>query len=87
MSIDETTFLLTATAVLWVLLFVANAIQDGRIIRRLRDHNSATWQQLGRPSPFRLWNRAVGALLKSGEHHQLGDATLVRMVTTQRVLG
>ncbi len=86
MSTDTATSLLAAAAVLWFLLFAANAIQDRKIIRRLRDHNSATWQRLGRPSPLRLWNHAVGALLKSGEYQQLGDRTLVRMVTIHRML-
>lgn len=87
MNADSGSLLLAMTTTMWLSLFAASFIQEARLLRRLRDRHPSAWEELGRPSTFlRLRNRPAGSFFKSGKYRELGDGTLARMVTVQRVL-
>ena len=75
------------TVVLWFVLCAASFFLEARLFRQLRDHHPHVFEELGRPSSLaRLRNRPVGAFLRSGRYRELGDESLARTVSAQRLL-
>ncbi|MGE0639229.1 MAG: hypothetical protein AB7G12_06860 [Thermoanaerobaculia bacterium] len=74
---------------LLVLLFISHAFFKFRLAARLKVLDRATWEEIGRGTPFSAsWRSTIAALrfVWGKDPDRYGDAELSELVTTVRVI-